>query len=513
MARILIFILAAVFFAFVATALLGVDGRVVAEAFGARYDIHTGFALLSLVVALALAVGLILAFRYLTRVPGKVRDFASEGARTKGLQALTRGLEAVAAGDGRSALKLAKQAERQLKDASLTRLLTAQAAQLTGDDAAARESFTAMLAAPETEFLGLRGLHLQAERAGDRETARTHAERAFQLRPDAQWAFQSVFDECLRRGAWGQGRDALATAEREGAVPSDKSRRGQAALLAADAYAAAASGEAKLALQEAERALKIAPGLAPAATLIARLNAASGKMNRGRKVLERSFAEAPQLALVDALDEISGGASASERAESLKRLAAAAPDAAPGKIALALSHAALGDHASVARILEPLLKERATARLCAMMAETAVAIGGAQGEAAARDWLKRAASAPREFTPGAGPERDLSREGWAMLIREFMEHGRMSPPTLDPAPAGVTEDEMKRLAPVRAALSTTNAPNAAEAPADAASLGAPPPASAPPAASEEGDVPLSDQKLVGDRVSAARAIAAAGQVS
>ena len=43
-------------------------------------------------------------------------------------------------------------------------LLSAQAAQLTGDDAAARRYFSGMLEQPETAFLALRGLLLQAQR-------------------------------------------------------------------------------------------------------------------------------------------------------------------------------------------------------------------------------------------------------------------------------------------------------------------------------------------------------------
>ena len=38
--------------------------------------------------------------------------------------------------------------------------------------------------------------------AGETDAAKGYAERAYRLRPNAAWAFQSVFDLGLDRGAW-----------------------------------------------------------------------------------------------------------------------------------------------------------------------------------------------------------------------------------------------------------------------------------------------------------------------
>ena len=45
-----------------------------------------------------------------------------------------------------------------------------------------------MLASPDTEQLGLRGLFLEAEREGEQEAARQFAERALQAQPQARLA-------------------------------------------------------------------------------------------------------------------------------------------------------------------------------------------------------------------------------------------------------------------------------------------------------------------------------------
>ena len=59
--------------------------------------------------------------------------------------------------------------------------MTAQAAQLDGNQSAAAATFREMLTHEETEFLGLRGLLVQAVRKGDSATARELARRAFEI--------------------------------------------------------------------------------------------------------------------------------------------------------------------------------------------------------------------------------------------------------------------------------------------------------------------------------------------
>src|SRR5208337_2920792 len=119
-----------------------------------------------------------------------------------GYRALTQGMVAVAAGEPREAQRFARRADLLLADPPLTLLLSAQAAQLDGDDAAAKKFFSAMLDRAETEFLGLRGLINQALRSGDRGTALYLAERAMVLRPNTGWVVESLFDLEVRQVRW-----------------------------------------------------------------------------------------------------------------------------------------------------------------------------------------------------------------------------------------------------------------------------------------------------------------------
>jgi len=81
-------------------------------------------------------------------------------------------------GDAEEAQKFARKADVLLAEPPLTLLLSAQAAQLNGDDQAAQRYFMAMIERKETEFLGLRGLIMHALRGGDEATALTLIERA-----------------------------------------------------------------------------------------------------------------------------------------------------------------------------------------------------------------------------------------------------------------------------------------------------------------------------------------------
>ena len=85
-------------------------------------------------------------------------------------------MAAVGSGDARAANRLAAEARKHLGDAPLTKLLRAQAAQLSGDRAGAAAAFRDMLDHPADHMLlGLRGLHIEARRAGDHHAALEYA--------------------------------------------------------------------------------------------------------------------------------------------------------------------------------------------------------------------------------------------------------------------------------------------------------------------------------------------------
>src|SRR5690606_28849151 len=144
------------------------------------------------------------------RSPRQIAQARAEARRRKGYRALTQGMVAVAAGDPDEARRQSQRAAVLLNEPPLTLLLAAQAAQLDGDEQAARKYFTAMLERPETRFLGLRGVLTQSLKSGDTKAALDYAARARQERPGAAWATTTLLDLQLRAGDW-NGAEATLT--------------------------------------------------------------------------------------------------------------------------------------------------------------------------------------------------------------------------------------------------------------------------------------------------------------
>ena len=116
------------------------------------YQIETSVGILILLVALVAIVTTIV-YRYwrlLVGAPGGLGKLFKESRRRRGYKALTQGMVAVAAGDPDEARKWSRKAQVLKEEPPLTLLLAAQAAQLNGDDQAAKRYFEAMLESEET---------------------------------------------------------------------------------------------------------------------------------------------------------------------------------------------------------------------------------------------------------------------------------------------------------------------------------------------------------------------------
>ncbi|HEX2115824.1 MAG TPA: heme biosynthesis HemY N-terminal domain-containing protein, partial [Alphaproteobacteria bacterium] len=229
-------------------------GQVAIEWEGLR--LSTSVPVLLAVVALLAALAALL-YRFWRAIIGAPRAFGRwrrERRRRQGYVALTQGMVAVAAGDPDEARRQARRADVLLNEPPLTMLLSAQAAQLNGDENAAGRYFAQMLERRETEFLGLRGLLIQAMRKGDHERAIALARRARALRPRTPWLLTTLFELETRVGDWRAAADTLGQAQRTKAIPAPQAQRHEAAVLIELSRAAAANGRARDALRAAEQA-------------------------------------------------------------------------------------------------------------------------------------------------------------------------------------------------------------------------------------------------------------------
>jgi HemY protein len=153
------------------------------------YDVSTSVFIAAIVLIVAFAaVALLIWLGFLTWTAPK--RFARRMARRRtriGQEALRRGIFAAGAGDRLAALRAGAIAKKNVPDEPLALLLEAQAAQLNEDPIASRQAFERMLEKPEMAELGLRGLYIEAKKAGETEAAKQFAERALHANAALSW--------------------------------------------------------------------------------------------------------------------------------------------------------------------------------------------------------------------------------------------------------------------------------------------------------------------------------------
>jgi len=360
------------------------------------YEIATslGIALVGVLIV-AVAIGLIWAVvKGVIVLPETLVRGSRERRRAKGFAALSRGMVAVGSGDPLAARRHANDAERLLEPEPLTLLLSAQAAQISGDREGAELAFRRMADEPETRVLGLRGLFVEARRRDDEAAARAYAAEAARLAPSVTWANEAMLEAQCADGDWS---GALETVERRGSLGLTErtvARRQRAVLLTASAQRLEA-GDPEVAAERALSAVKLAPDLVPAACIAGRLLARRGDLKKAAKIVEGAWKANPHPDLARTYLGLRTGDSVRDRlgrAETLAKLSSWNPEAR-----LAVAGAALDarEFGQARDVLQPLIADHPTVRTCLMMARIEEAEHGA-GSGRTREWLARAVRAPRD---------------------------------------------------------------------------------------------------------------------
>jgi HemY protein len=396
MLRLLIFLAALALATWGLTWLADNPGVVTVTWRGIEYRVSLMLAL-GAVLALAVVLSIVWAvLRFIFRIPSLVSLASRARKREKGFVALSRGMIAVGAGDARAAAKHASEASRLVAHEPMTKLLQAQSAQLAGDRERAVAAYNAMLDHHETHGLGLRGLHVEARRAGEHEAALEYAIRA-NARAPAAWAGQAVLDDRTRRGDWA---GALATVDVNAAarlIDKPTANRWRAVIKTAMADAAM-ERDPKHALALAQEACRLAPTLVPAAAICGRLMAQAGDYRRASRILEAAYAQTPHPDLAAAYIRVRHGDSTEDRLARARALARVAPNDPESLLTVGRAALEAHDDAAARAAIAPLLASdsphgRPTRRACLLMADIEEADGH---HGAVREWLGRAARAPRD---------------------------------------------------------------------------------------------------------------------
>ena len=325
--------------------------------------------------------------------PGRLSRHMKIKNREKGLDAVSRGLIAVSAGDAALAKKLASRASRKLDAGGLATLLKAQAAQLSGDRRTARQLYEAMLENPETEIAGLRGLYLEARREKEMEAARQFADRAVRRNPRLSWSTQALLEIQSRSGQWDMALKTLELARKNNKTDKHTYTRQRAVLLAALALENE-QGDMDTALAQALEAHKLAPDLVPAADVAGRILAAQGNVRRASKIIMETWEISPHPDLARTYAHARPGDSPRDRLARVRQLSLHSPHNMEGPIALAEAAIESHDWDEARNALKELVDKRPTERVCTLMARIEGGEFGDKGRV--REWLARAVRAPRD---------------------------------------------------------------------------------------------------------------------
>jgi HemY protein len=343
------------------------------------------------VIVLGLAIALVLwLIAVIVRSPGNVAFFLRHRRSARGYQAISRGLIAIGAGDLKTARRLAAEARRYAADEPLALLLAAQTAQLAGNRPAAEVAFRKMADHAQTRLLGLHGLFVEAQRRNDHAAARAVAEEAVRANPASGWAAQAVLDFRCAEHDWAGALAALDSNMKSGLIDKSTFRRSRAVLLTARALSDADREQARADVLEA---VKLAPGLVPAAVIAGRLLGEAGETRKAARVLEAAWRAHPHPDLAEIYAHVRPGDSARDRLARVQSLAKQSPG--DPEAALAVARTAIDAHEfATARAALGALAATPSQRVAVMMAEIEERDTGDIGRA--REWTARAVHAARD---------------------------------------------------------------------------------------------------------------------
>ncbi len=446
MIRLIAFLIVAVLLSWLATWLVDNPGTVSLTWQGTHIETSFVVLLVALAVVAVLITVVFEILRVVRQAPRRIGQAHRRARGEKGYAALSQGLVAAAAGDAAAAKVLNRRAEKLLQRAPATLLLSAQTAQLEGDEGTARIKFQEMLQHKDTEFLGLRGLLAQAIKDGDQEAALKLARRAYQRRPNTPWVLTTLFDLQTRAGLWTEALSTVGDMARYRVIDKPTAARRRAILNHQEAVAARADGRPYAALELMRKAHKQLPSLAPIAVHAAELAGELNKPRLARKILETSWRGEPHPELTRAFTRLEGQASPADRLKRAERLRQLHPEHVVSDLSLA-EEAIVAKQWSTARAaLDRALKKDPTASAYRMLAEVEQAEG--EGEKARMDlakavdappdpaWLCQSTGEARAVWSAFGPDGrfDSLRWGKPTKIVPMLGHERalVIPP---PAPA------------------------------------------------------------------------------
>ncbi len=373
-------------------------GSVAIEWMEYKFTLHMGVFLLIFLFTVLLAIAIFGVIKGVADFPKSFRRYREYLRREKGYKALTLGLTAVAAGDGKSANYQAGRATKLLsEDTGLPLLLKAQAERMTGKEEEARETFALLLQDKNAAFLGVRGLLQAALDMENYSKALELGREALRLHPKQPWILRVVYDLEIKLQDWEAARKTLCRAERVGAVKADKAGSDRVAMLLIEVDKDLEQDNRAAAFAKLKKAHGYDPSFAPTVTRLAKMHVQRRHRKKAVAVIEKAWkiAPHPELAIVwDLAAPKSKKEDPMARLKWFEKLLALKPASGEGQLAVA--QAAMDDglwgearsHLKMAEEAEP---SRGVYTMLVALEERST-----QNEEAIMEWMDKA----EEAAPG-----------------------------------------------------------------------------------------------------------------
>lgn len=398
--KIVVFIALVAAATFGASYLLELEGGVRIVMAGFEINLTPLKAVLAL-VALVLAIwlfmklaGILVAvLKFINGDETALSRYFDRNRQEKGYRALSEGMLALASGEGEVAMNKAARAEKYLRKPALTNLITAQAAEMSGDRRKAEEVYKRLLQNDKTRFVGVRGILRQKLADGDTETALKLAQTAFSLKPRHAEVQDTLLELQAQKSDWKGARETLNAKLKYGNLPRDVHKRRDAVLALSEARDVLDEGKTIEAREAAIEANRLSPDLIPAAVLAARGYIEQGNKRNALRVLNKAWVVRPHPDLAATFAAIEPDETPQERLKRFAKLLKVHPENRETKLLKAELNIAAEDFPGARRALGDLAEIEPDARSLTIMA--AIERGEGSSDAVVKGWLARALSAPR----------------------------------------------------------------------------------------------------------------------
>lgn len=399
--KILVFVAIIASLALGASYLLESSGGVTLTVAGTEYSfgplesvIALGLLVLGVWILLKLVALLMALLHFINGDDTALSRYFDRNRERKGYQALTEGIMALASGEGREALAKAKKADKYLDKPEITRLITAQAAEMAGDRKVAEGAYKELVKNDKTRFVGVRGIMKQRLAEGDTETAMKLAERAFAIRPRNEEVQDVLLRLQTEKSDWKGARETLNAKLKHGQLPRDVHKRRDAVLALSAAQEVIGDETTTIEAREAAIAAnRASPDLIPAAVLAAQAYCEQGKPKYATRVLKKAWEVQPHPDLAAAFAEIAPEETAEARLKRFEVLTRLHSEHRETRLLRAELLIAAEDFPAARKALGDLVEVAPDARVLTTMA--AIERGEGAEDSLVKAWLARALAAPR----------------------------------------------------------------------------------------------------------------------